>query len=69
MPTYKFIKGKTNYVYDNPNKMPSYTDRILYKCESNRAQSQESIKVEQYDSEKIYISDHIPLVLVARLIK
>ena len=69
MPTFKFQQGRPEYVFENPKKQPSYTDRVLFRCTRNGVSQSESVAVETYDSQKIFLSDHIPLLFVARLMR
>ena len=69
MPTYKFIEGKADYVFTKAKKLPSYTDRVLFRCIKENKKLEDSVIVEEYDSQKIFLSDHIPLICVVRLIK
>lgn len=69
MPTYKFKEGKTEYIFDNPKKQPSYTDRVIFRCLKDNRPDKNSVIVERYDSQKIFLSDHIPLFFTARLLQ
>jgi hypothetical protein len=68
MPTYKFEEGKPDYIFSKPKKLPSYTDRVIFKATQSRVISDSSIIVENYDSQKVFMSDHIPLLFTSRLI-
>lgn len=55
-PTFKFNTGGDTYVLHD-TRIPSYTDRILYKCKHKNA-----LKLEAYDSNNLLkSSDHRPV--------
>lgn len=57
-PTYKFDKGTSNYDTSEKQRVPSWTDRVLYKT----AKGVESMKQLNYSSlMEIYASDHKPV--------
>jgi hypothetical protein len=72
MPTFKFIEGKPEYVFTKPKKLPSYTDRIIFrhsnfKTKESKMSSLNSIVIEKYNSLPIHMSDHLPVLLIGRL--
>ncbi|ESO01361.1 hypothetical protein HELRODRAFT_82107 [Helobdella robusta] len=57
LPTYKFDIGTDNYDTSNKNRVPSYTDRILYRCKKKS-----TISCLHYDSVGTFMqSDHKPV--------
>ena len=59
MPTYKFDKDTQIYDTSSKNRVPSWTDRILFKSKS------ESVKLLEYFSvPSITFSDHKPVFAV-----
>ena len=62
-PTYKFDKGTQVYDTSRKQRVPSWTDRILYLNDSDRVQLQEYFSVPE-----IMISDHKPVYAIFDII-
>ena len=73
MPTFKFKEGTSEYVFTKPKKLPSYTDRVIYKkshsSPEESARMPSKVIVEEYDSLKYHLSDHQPVICVVRVLK
>lgn len=62
MPTFKFDKGTTDYDTSKKQRIPAWTDRILYK-------SKQTVEVVKYDSATDSThSDHRPVFGIFRII-
>lgn len=66
MPTFKFFEGRAEYVLHKDKKLPSYTDRIIYR-EKTGKKGVGKVKVEQYTSLKIHLSDHQPVIFIGTI--
>lgn len=61
-PSYKFDVGRDTYDTSNKRRIPSWTDRILYKTNENLSNSKSCIKQIEYNCiENLRISDHRPV--------
>eukprot|EP00128_Syssomonas_multiformis_P012063 Colp12_sorted_trinity150504_noHs@33490 len=61
-PTYKFDPNTDTYDSSAKSRLPSWTDRVLYKGKNCKYEDRRSIKCEQYDSvPAIKVSDHKPV--------
>ena len=74
MPTFKFKEGTPDYEFSRPKKLPSYTDRVIYKYSKVKNQggkrgSSNKIIVEDYNSLAIHMSDHLPVLFIARVFR
>ena len=68
MPTFKFFEGRAEYVLNRAKKLPSYTDRVIFR-EKNDPQSPGQVNVELYTSLKIHLSDHQPVIFAGTIAK
>lgn len=61
-PTYKFDINSSCYDTSSKKRIPSYTDRILFKV-NDQQHSEISCKCLEYNSiEFLYLSDHKPVI-------
>ena len=72
MPTFKLEEGTKNYIFSRPKKLPSYTDRVIYrytnvKSDEGKKVSTNKVIVEDYHSMKIYMSDHLPVIFTSKV--
>lgn len=72
MPTFKFKEGTAQYEFSRPKKLPSYTDRIIYRFDETRqgegaGSTGNGVAVEAYTSLGIHMSDHLPVLMIARV--
>ncbi|KAG8188199.1 hypothetical protein JTE90_021221 [Oedothorax gibbosus] len=62
-PSYKFEVGTSNFAAAAPLRVPSYTDRILYRCKEGRSR----VSCVLYDAaSRVLTSDHKPVFGVFR---